>query len=55
MAIAIMAFSLPSCSNKCVREGKLTEVLDRVFDAGTYTSLDADYAQQYFKEINFEF
>ncbi len=48
--IAIMAFSLSACSDQCVREGELTEVFDRVFDAGTYTSLDADYAQQYFAD-----
>ena len=48
--IAIMAMALPSCGSECVREGKLTEVFDRVFDAGTYTSLDEDYAQEYFAE-----
>lgn len=46
----MIAASLCSCSDECVRTGKLKELFERVFDAGTYTSLDYDYAQQYFTD-----
>lgn len=48
--ILTMTLSLCACSEKCERTGKLKEIFERVFDAGTYTSLDYDYAQQYFKD-----
>lgn len=50
LIVVTMTIPLCSCGSKCVRTGKLKKVFDRVCDAGTYTSLDFDAAQEYFKE-----
>lgn len=50
LLIAIMLCTLSSCDSKTSRTGKLDEVFERVFDAGTYTSLDFDTAQAYFAD-----
>ena len=48
LATLLIAVSLTGCQKE--KTVKLKEVYDHVFDAGTYTELDYDYAEQYFKE-----
>ena len=48
LATLLIAVSLTGCQKE--KTVKLKEVYDHVFDAGTYTELDYDYAEQHFKE-----
>lgn len=46
----LLVLTCSACTNKKVVNRELREVFEYVYDAGTYTNLDYDFAQKYFIE-----